>query len=200
MTIHSFTTAQYKLPNKFFLLKIFAFKNNISYLYICTMPIGILFIIQMPAPSFHSAEYLLRRIDAYFDYTDGEFHMEEKPVKSLKDGPATEQKMWDREPQPATFTGLALFLGFNSLLEFEDYEDNGEFASTLRRGRLCIEAVYEKKLHQQSPTGAIFALKNMGWNDKTNDKNEKGPAVTTLKIEFTEKGPKLANSEKEVVL
>ena len=183
-----------------FLLNIFAFQNNILYLYICTMPIGILFIKQMPVLSFSNAEELSKRINVYFDYIDGEFHMEETPAKNPKDVPGPWQKIWDREPEPATFTGLALFLGFNSLQGFEDCEDNDEFAAALKRGRLCIESVYEKKLHQQSPAGAIFALKNMGWNDKTEAKNENRPAYTTLKVEFTETGPKLAGSEKEVVL
>ena len=154
----------------------------------------------MPAPSFHSAEYLLKRIDAYFDYTDGEFHMEETPVKSPKYGAGAEQKIWGREPVPATFTGLALSLGFNSLQEFEVYEGNGEFAPILKRGRLRIESVYEKKLHQQSPTGAIFALKNMGWNDKTDARNENTADLTTLQVVITETGPTLAGSEKDVVL
>jgi hypothetical protein len=164
------------------------------------MPISISFITQMPVPSFSNAEYLSKRINAYFDYAEGEFHLEEKPTKNPKDEPGPQQKIWDREPEPATFTGLALFLGFNSLPEFEDYEDNGEFAHILKRGRLRIEAAYEKKLHYQSPTGAIFALKNMGWNDKTESKADDAPVFTTLKIEIMETGPKPVNSEKEVIL
>ena len=31
---------------------------------------------------------------------------------------------------------------------------------------MVVENRYEKALSQQGPTGAIFALKNMGWNDK----------------------------------
>jgi hypothetical protein len=164
------------------------------------MPFGISLITQMPAPSFSNAEDLSRRINAYFDYNDGEFHMEEKSVKNPKDGPGPEQKIWDREPEPATFTGLALFLGFNSRQEFEDYENNGEFSTVLKLGRLRIEAGYEKKLHYQSPTGAIFALKNMGWNDKPEGKNENIPVITTLNIEIHETGIKLAGSEKEIIL
>jgi hypothetical protein len=154
----------------------------------------------MPVPSFPDAEDILRRINAYFDYTSGEFHIEEKPAKKPKDGPGPEQKIWDREPEPATFTGLALFLGFNSLQEFEDYEKNGEYAFAVKRGHLRVESVYEKKLHQQSPTGAIFALKKMGWNDRAEAGNENIPVFKTLKIEIMETGPQPVNSEKEVML
>ena len=30
-----------------------------------------------------------------------------------------------------------------------------------------IENGYEKRLFENNPTGSIFALKNMGWKDKT---------------------------------
>lgn len=66
-----------------------------------------------------------------------------------------------------TITGLALALGFESRQSFYDYEKNGEFSYTIKRLRLQIESEYEKKLHESACTGAIFALKNFGWKDKT---------------------------------
>jgi hypothetical protein len=60
-------------------------------------------------------------------------------------------------------------------------------------------ADYEKKLHVTSSTRAIFALKSMGWNERT----EKPADIATnnvLKVEIIQSGPKLASSEKEVIL
>jgi hypothetical protein len=66
-----------------------------------------------------------------------------------------------------TITGLALALGFESRQSFYDYEKDGEFSYTIKKLRLTIEAGYESKLHENGCTGAIFALKNFGWSDKT---------------------------------
>lgn len=68
---------------------------------------------------------------------------------------------------PPTITGLALYLGFDSRQSFYDYEEREAFSYTVKRARTFIENEYEKKLHGNSCTGAIFALKNMGWKDKT---------------------------------
>ena len=69
------------------------------------------------------------------------------------------------EPEPATISGMALFQGFSSKLEFEAYKETSKHAAILKQGRLRIEAAYEARLYQ-TPTGVIFALKTMGWNDK----------------------------------
>jgi hypothetical protein len=65
-----------------------------------------------------------------------------------------------------TITGLALSLGFESRQSFYDYEAKGEFSYIIKRARLHIEMAYEQKLSSNACTGAIFALKNMGWKDK----------------------------------
>jgi hypothetical protein len=59
-------------------------------------------------------------------------------------------------------------------------------------------ADYEKKLHVTSSTGAIFALKSMGWNERT----EKPADIATnnVKVEIIQSGPKLASFEKDVIL
>jgi len=67
--------------------------------------------------------------------------------------------------EPPTITGLCLFLGFESRQSFYDYAQKDGFSYTIARLRTMIECEYEKKLHSQSCTGAIFALKNMGWID-----------------------------------
>lgn len=66
-----------------------------------------------------------------------------------------------------TITGLAYFLGFESRQSLYDYEQRGEFSYIIKRARLFIESSYEKKLSGKEVGGAIFALKNMGWKDKT---------------------------------
>jgi len=108
--------------------------------------------------------------------------------------------VWDREPEPATFAGLTLYLGFNSRQEFDDYEQNGAYAHLLKRAKLRIEASYERKLHNQSSTGAIFALKSMGWNERTDTISTAELLPKTIQIEIIETGPAPAATEKEVVL
>jgi hypothetical protein len=69
--------------------------------------------------------------------------------------------------QNQTITGLALWLGFESRQSLYDYEKVDQFSYIVKRARLRIEHAYEVKLNSSSCTGAIFALKNMGWKDKT---------------------------------
>ncbi|RYU91072.1 hypothetical protein EWM62_03805 [Mucilaginibacter terrigena] len=147
-----------------------------------------------------SARGYTMRINRYFDLIKGKFHMELLPNTALKEkGKLTYQKIWDTEPEPPTLSGLALFLGFNSRNEFEAYERGGEFANHVKRARLRIEAEYEKKLHYQSSTGAIFMLKSLGWAEKPD-----GTLLTdipkTMKIEIVNPGLKLAVNENEVML
>jgi hypothetical protein len=146
----------------------------------------------MLPPSFKNASKLAEKIDAYFTFIKGEYHLENISGK--------EQKIWDREVEPATITGLALFMDFNSRQEFEHYEQNGKFSHMIKRSRLQIEVLYEKKLHIQSPSGAIFALKNLGWKEKPEDKVFPDNIIKNFKIEIVETGPKPAASEQEVVI
>jgi len=154
----------------------------------------------MNQPYLASEASLTGRIADYFTFIEGEYHLENKPGKESKDQPAPAQKVWDREPQPATFSDLALHLGFNSLHAFENYIESGEYNEVLKWGRLRIEASYERKLHAQSATGAIFALKNMGWNEHTESKPQTEQFPKTLPVEVLLTGHEPAQSEKEVVL
>jgi hypothetical protein len=65
-----------------------------------------------------------------------------------------------------TVTGLALFLGFASKQSLYDYEKNEKFSYPIKRALTMIECELEKRLENQSVSGIIFALKNMGWTDK----------------------------------
>jgi hypothetical protein len=162
------------------------------------MPIGILIIMKSKCPKF-TAVKLNQLIDDYFIHIQGEYHLEEK-LKETKNAKAADLKIWDRQPEPATITGLAFFLGFSSRQSFDDYETSGKHAQTLKRGSLRIEAEYEKKLHQQPASGAIFALRSMGWNEKTEERSSVDPSSKTLKIKILETGPLPASTEKEVLL
>lgn len=79
---------------------------------------------------------------------------------------AVNQYFDETDYQDITITGLAFFLGFESRQSFYDYEKNDAFSYIIKRARLRVEMQYELRLGNQSPTGAIFALKNMGWKDK----------------------------------
>lgn len=67
---------------------------------------------------------------------------------------------------PITLTGLILSLGLSSRESLDEYGRRPEFSDSVKYAKLLIENGYEKKLHEQSCTGPIFALKNFGWKDK----------------------------------
>ena len=139
------------------------------------------------------------RIATYFRFIEGEYHIEKVPSKTAKDKTdLIDQKVWDRQPEPATLSGLTLALGFISITELEAYEKDGKFAHLAKKARLRVEAEYEKRLHFQSSTGAIFFLKNLGWNEKADDLFKDLPK--TLTIEISDPGVKVAFNEKEVSL
>lgn len=99
-------------------------------------------------------------VDGYFKHIQGE-----KQMVAHEGG--TMAEVWVRQPEPATVTGLAIFLGFESRQSVYDYEKSGEFSYICKSARLRVECEYEKRLSTATqPTGAIFALKNMGWKDK----------------------------------
>ena len=66
-----------------------------------------------------------------------------------------------------TISGLCYELGYESRKSFYDLEKVDKFSYTIKRARLFIEKEYEEQLQVGNTTGAIFALKNMGWKDKT---------------------------------
>lgn len=70
-----------------------------------------------------------------------------------------------------TITGLALYLGFESRQSFYDYIKKEEFSYVLKKASLYVEMQYEMLLESKAATGAIFALKNMGWVDRKEVEN-----------------------------
>jgi len=72
----------------------------------------------------------------------------------------------DENHQFPTITGLSLFLGFCDKSTLYDYAKRQEFSHSIKRALQFVENHYETRLNDSGPTGAIFALKNMGWEDK----------------------------------
>jgi hypothetical protein len=100
------------------------------------------------------------------------------------------------DKEPATITGLALALGFSTRKSLLDYAEKIEFVNTIKKARLKVECEYEKRLSGSSPTGAIFALKNMDWHDRSEltgaDGKDLNPRIT---IELIDSSEKINNEE-----
>lgn len=103
---------------------------------------------------FETPEELQKQVEKYLK------HCPDKKKVITKTGQVLEI------PTP-TITGLAYFLGFESRQSFYDYENRDKFSYTIKRARLFIEKEYEGLLRTNSYPGAIFALKNFGWVDKS---------------------------------
>jgi hypothetical protein len=135
----------------------------------------------MPAgrpPIFESVEQLDEAIHDYF--------INGVKKRKVVIGKAPNQTI--EEIEVPTITGLCYYIGFDSRQSFYDYENRPEFSYTIKRARLFIEREYEEQLSVGNTTGAIFALKNMGWKDKTEQEQygkDGGPIQTenTLKVE-----------------
>lgn len=63
----------------------------------------------------------------------------------------------------ATITGLALHLGFSSRGTLNEYAKKIVFSDITKRAMLTVENSYELS----ATTFDMFALKNMGWKDRT---------------------------------
>ncbi|MFB0965063.1 MAG: terminase small subunit [Patescibacteria group bacterium] len=135
---------------------------------------------------FQDVEELTKRIDEYFDWCDGHVvtkvnklyeHQykqwleleklcldDEDKEKWKRDEP--EKETVRLEYERPTITGLALFLGCD-VDTIKSYSEKDEFLRPIKEAYLRVENSYEKRLGDHSPTGAIFALKNFGWKDKT---------------------------------
>lgn len=68
----------------------------------------------------------------------------------------------EKEEKP-TITGMTLFVGFSSRASWDDYQKRDGFSYIVKRAKLTVENSYE----QSGGTIDIFALKNMGWKDRT---------------------------------
>lgn len=138
-------------------------------------------------PIYNSPEELSKKIQEYFDTG---VRKKTIVIGSGKD------KCEIEVPIP-TITGLCLFLGFDSRQSFYDYEKRAGFSYTIKRARTLIEREYEEMLSTGNSTGAIFALKNFQWSDKTEIEHtgELKSGLTVHVIQATESIPE---SEEDV--
>jgi len=129
-------------------------------------------------PKYKTPEELDKAIEKYF--SGGAMK-----VKTLKLGEEIEV------PTP-TISDLVLFLGFADRHSFYAYEEKKEFSNTIKKARTMITREYENLLRKQSCTGAIFALKNLGWKDndgRTNVKIEQHTHYTNINVKDLEGKP-----------
>ncbi|MEO8887302.1 MAG: terminase small subunit [Mucilaginibacter sp.] len=148
-------------------------------------------------PKFLLKSRLTDLIEAYFSRVES-YQPEGKATRGSKTPIGISAENESKEAHgPATIAGLAFYLGFNSREQFESYESNGKFAACIKRACLRIEEVYEKKLHQQS-SGVIFALKTLGWNEKSETKKSTDAIAKTMRVVIVETSSKPAANEKSV--
>ena len=67
-----------------------------------------------------------------------------------------------KEEKP-TITGMTLFVGFCSRASWDDYDKREGFSYIVKRAKMTIENSYETS----ATTFDMFALKNMGWKDRS---------------------------------
>lgn len=72
----------------------------------------------------------------------------------------------ENEEKP-NITGLTLYVGFSSRSSWDDYKEKKEFSYIVKRAKLTVEHSYENS----GTSFDMFALKNMGWKDKTEVQN-----------------------------
>lgn len=89
-----------------------------------------------------------------------------KSPQDFEDKVLQYQKYCTESKEHVTWTGMALFMGFSSRQSINEYENYNGFSDAVKRAKTFVEWHYELRLCGDRPTGAIFALKNMGWDDK----------------------------------
>lgn len=129
-------------------------------------------------PKFKTSNDLAKKIDDYFN--NG---VQEKEVVVGRG----ESKEVVKIPVP-TITGMCLHCGFESRQSFYDYEKIEKFSYIIKRAKTFIEKHYEELLQVGNTTGAIFALKNMGWVDRyENDLSNTDGSLSPTPIQFVKK-------------
>ena len=69
--------------------------------------------------------------------------------------------------EPILVTGLALALGLSGREALSEYGRREEYSVPVKELKSVCERFAESRLFANNPTGAIFALKNYGWTDRT---------------------------------
>ena len=87
------------------------------------------------------------------------FNLELKPAKF-----ENKVKRYFEGNPPYTFAGLYLYLGVSKRM-YEKLKKDPEYKDATDYAQAKMQQQYEERLMTSQPTGAIFALKNMGWSD-----------------------------------
>lgn len=158
-------------------------KKNVDYMYANKFALGMR--AGGAPPMYKTAASLIKEVNKYFEYIQGESEEVEREYptgKKDEDGEPIMKKetitRWLRQPEPATITGVALFLGFSNRQSFYDMEARAELREVVQRTRAVIENAYEQKLDREKCPGPIFALKQFGWSDQVNQDIKLSGGVT----------------------
>jgi len=103
---------------------------------------------------------------------------DEDGFKEYKDRCISFFEYCESTKQKATITGLALYLGFSSRGTLNEYSKKKVFSDITKRAMLMVENSYELG----GNTIDIFALKNMGWKDKTETDNTHRGDITITRV------------------
>src|SRR5436190_16546054 len=92
-------------------------------------------------PIYDKPEDLIKACEDYFIYIQGEFHEGTVKEKDEKTGKQVTRKVkvWDRYPEPATITGLTIYIGFADRGTLDDYEKKDEFSHIIKKARKIVE-------------------------------------------------------------
>jgi hypothetical protein len=110
---------------------------------------------------YDTVEEIEKEIDDYFFPIKREY---EDTFEGRVESRATKSTEMISKP---SVTGLALALGFADKSSLYEYRDREEFSYPIKRALTMIELKHEENLFGATVAGSIFALKNMGWKDKT---------------------------------
>lgn len=95
------------------------------------------------------------------------YFMAGRPLKYTVEELTAKVNEYFETQERQTLAGLALFLGIDRQTLY-NYRERDEFFDIIKESVNRVEAKYEERLiYENAPTGVIFALKNMGWKDKS---------------------------------
>ena len=93
------------------------------------------------------------------------------------------------EQAPILITGLALALGLSGREALSEYGRREEYSAAVKELKSVCENYAESRIYGNNPAGAIFALKNYGWTDKTQQEvsgPDGGPIQASVTVRFVE--------------
>lgn len=121
---------------------------------------------------FNSPEEMLEEINRYFEWIEGETEKRKVkvPAANRRGYIEVEEEVIIRKSEPATVTGMCLFLGFAGLQGLTRYKtDHKEYVDIVNYGLARVAYGYEGNLHGAKCFGSIFALTNIDgatWKQK----------------------------------